>query len=441
MNIKFPIIYNAPAKAWTPAQLPTAIWLDATDSGTITLNGATVSQWNDKSGNGRDVLQSTAANQPAWGAGRNLLLWSEQFQNAAWAATNSSVVANQAIAPDGAITADKIIDNTTNSAHYYGQNVTIVSGTTYTFSAYVKAGERQFATVQLGGSGFGNQGVAINLVTGANVIRNSPVASSVTSIGNGWWRVSVSATATGTSGLPLITIDDSLNNQFYAGTGTSGIYVWGAQLNPGSTADTYQKTEGTAFTVATGINGKPSLVFDGVNDYLLSSKNLGIAGNGNFSFFAVHAFPWVSLNVAMSFGTSGRYHHMCSATSGAYWTGYEGQTQLGTYSPTTPSTAYMLGVERTGNSGASWNVRQNGTALTVTAGNNNPVGLTDGKISIGAFVDGTLNSATNWGELILVPTVLGQAERQLIEGYLAWKWGLVGSLPSDHPYKNSPPIG
>ena len=423
MNIKFPIIYNAPAKAWTPAQLPTAIWLDATDSGTITLNGATISQWNDKSGNGRDVLQSTAANQPAWGAGRNLFLWSEALQTSPWYSANASVVANQAIAPDGAITADKILDNTVNTAHYYAQNVTVVSATTYTLSVYLKAGERNFASVQLGGSGFGNQATAVNLTTGQVSLIGSPVSGTATSVGNGWWRVTVTATSTGTAATPLISVDSALGNQFYAGTGTSGIYVWGAQLNPGSTADTYQKTEGTAFTVATGINGKPSLVFDGVNDFLLSSKNLGIAGSGNFSFFAVHAFPWGSLKTAMAFGTVGRYHHMCSLTSGVFWTGYEGQTQLGIYTPTTPSTAYMLGVERTGNSGASWNVRQNGTALTVTAGNNNAVGLTDGKISIGAFVDGTLNSATNWGELILVPTVLSTAERQQIEGYLAWKWG------------------
>ena len=32
-----------------------------------------------------------------------------------------------------------------------------------------------------------------------------------------------------------------------------------------------------------------------------------------------------------------------------------------------------------------------------------------------------------------------QATRQRIEGYLAWKWGLVANLPSDHPYKNYPP--
>ncbi len=52
--------------SWTPAQIATALWLDAADTSTITLNGSTVSQWNDKSGNGRNAVQNTAINQPTY---------------------------------------------------------------------------------------------------------------------------------------------------------------------------------------------------------------------------------------------------------------------------------------------------------------------------------------------------------------------------------------
>ena len=56
------------AAAWTPAALGSdlALWLDAADSSTITLNGSTVSQWNDKSGNARHATQGTAASQPTY---------------------------------------------------------------------------------------------------------------------------------------------------------------------------------------------------------------------------------------------------------------------------------------------------------------------------------------------------------------------------------------
>lgn len=55
---------------WRPSNLGSALalWLDAEDAASITLNGATVSQWNDKSGNGRHVSQATAASQPTYSA-------------------------------------------------------------------------------------------------------------------------------------------------------------------------------------------------------------------------------------------------------------------------------------------------------------------------------------------------------------------------------------
>lgn len=61
--------YGASARRqWTPAQLSTALWLDAADASTITLNGSTVSQWNDKSGNARNAVQAIAAYQPLYSA-------------------------------------------------------------------------------------------------------------------------------------------------------------------------------------------------------------------------------------------------------------------------------------------------------------------------------------------------------------------------------------
>lgn len=61
-------LVNSYALGWTPSELGSALalWLDAADSSTITLNGSTVAQWQDKSGNGRHVSQATAANQPTY---------------------------------------------------------------------------------------------------------------------------------------------------------------------------------------------------------------------------------------------------------------------------------------------------------------------------------------------------------------------------------------
>jgi hypothetical protein len=63
------IITGTQKNNWTPADIDTALWLDAADASTITESGGAVSQWNDKSGNGRDVAQVTAVNQPEYVTG------------------------------------------------------------------------------------------------------------------------------------------------------------------------------------------------------------------------------------------------------------------------------------------------------------------------------------------------------------------------------------
>ena len=54
---------------WKPTQISTSLWLDASDASTITLNGNTISQWNDKSGNNRNVSQANSALQPLYTLG------------------------------------------------------------------------------------------------------------------------------------------------------------------------------------------------------------------------------------------------------------------------------------------------------------------------------------------------------------------------------------
>jgi len=53
---------------WNPSMISTALWLDAADASTITESGGAVSQWDDKSGNGRNAIQLAAASQPNYSA-------------------------------------------------------------------------------------------------------------------------------------------------------------------------------------------------------------------------------------------------------------------------------------------------------------------------------------------------------------------------------------
>lgn len=434
--------YGRGRPAWTPALITTALWLDAADASTVTLNNLAVSQWNDKSGNGRNVLQATSANQPLYVKAQNLLTYSEQIDVANWTKVVVTASVNVITAPDGTLTAEKLEEVAATNFHMVRQTISLANNTQYTMSAYFKLEERKFVELAPFIGGVGGVNAYFNLETGAitNVVGTNWVVNStlLTFVGNGWCRCSITFT-TGTGGSAFIDyrLAPSAGVNNYAGTLGSGVYMWGAQLQTG-TLSTYQRTEGAAIT-ATSINNLPALVFDGVNDTLKSTANIGISGTQTFSIFAVHAFPWASLKTALAFGTSGRYHHMASTASNQYWTGYEGGTQLGTYAPSTPTTPFIIGIERTGNTGASWNVFQNGSALALTAGNNASVTLTNGPVSVGAFLDGTLASNLTAGEFIIVSGTLSTGDRQKLEGYLAWKWGLQANLPSDHPYKLLPP--
>jgi hypothetical protein len=66
------------------------------------------------------------------------------------------------------------------------------------------------------------------------------------------------------------------------------------------------------------------------------------------------------------------------------------------------------------------------------------------RFGIGVNIDTKTNPADvysgNIGEILVFYSALTTSQRQQVEGYLAWKWGLVVNLPADHPYKTTPVI-
>lgn len=173
----------------------------------------------------------------------NLLTYTQEFDNAAWTKTNTTVTANAATAPDGTATADKLAETATTAVHNTGQSIT-TTVQAYSFSCYVKAAERNFALLYHTQS---NASVSVNLTTGATGTASgtvAPTSSSVTSVGNGWWRVAMTVTATAASNFFGVYVMNDLVNASYAGTAGAGIYVWGAQLEVGSTATDYTRNYG-----------------------------------------------------------------------------------------------------------------------------------------------------------------------------------------------------
>jgi hypothetical protein len=60
-------------------------------------------------------------------------------------------------------------------------------------------------------------------------------------------------------------------------------------------------------------------------------------------------------------------------------------------------------------------------------------------MQIGAVGNNLAPLLGDFCELIFCAGVLASDQIALVQGYLAWKWGLQANLPADHPYKNSAP--
>jgi hypothetical protein len=178
-------------------------------------------------------------------APHNLALQSQTFDNASWTKNRSSITANAVAAPDGTITADKLVENTDNSTHYIVQGIATGLSTTggqkFTFSVYAKAGERSHLRMYDNNQNTSADTI-FNLTTGA--ITSGP--GSITSVGNGWYRCSITPTCdfSATSTVFLLLYNGSTDT--YTGDGTSGIYLWGAQLSVGPYPLDYTPTTSAA---------------------------------------------------------------------------------------------------------------------------------------------------------------------------------------------------
>lgn len=164
----------------------------------------------------------------------NLCLNSEQAGS--WTVFNTSVSAsNTETAPNGTLTADTIQINAATNAHTIYRNITVtgVVGQTYVFSAYVKAGTTNLVQLSTGGADFANAYANFNLTTGTST-QSSGCTPAISSVGNGWFRISMSAVAATTSHIVAIGFINSptaARNPSYLGNNTDTLIIWGMQFN------------------------------------------------------------------------------------------------------------------------------------------------------------------------------------------------------------------
>ena len=185
----------------------------------------------------------------------NLLLRSEEF-GTTWSTVDASITPDTTTAPNGTVTADKLIENTVNATHRTSQSVAIASPYTLSCSFYAKAGERSRVGIWFRGASSTNRTqVTFNLSTGlTSELLNTGLFSggvaSMTAVGDGWYRCSLSANCAAGETAAQVTFylmnnTVTISNATYIGDGASGLYLWGAQLEQSSTVGEYIPTTST----------------------------------------------------------------------------------------------------------------------------------------------------------------------------------------------------
>ena len=181
----------------------------------------------------------------------NLLVRSEEFSTT-WPTVRANVSANTTLAPNGTATADSLIEDSTASAsHFLSQTVTFAAGN-YTFSCYLKANTRSEVRL-ICFDGTTTYAVYFDTSTGTVVgAATGEAAGSISLTADGWYRCSITFTAAAGTGYARVglAVDGS---QTYTGDGTSGLYIWGAQLEEGSFPTCYIPTAGSAVTRAADV--------------------------------------------------------------------------------------------------------------------------------------------------------------------------------------------
>jgi hypothetical protein len=318
-----------------------------------------------------------------------LVTYSNNFSNSGedWAELTTSgpttsiryLDQNVATSPDGDTNAHKLICSTNNDAQRIFQTYSALTvSNTYFFSVFMKAGEFDYG-VLLYTSGADQH--VFDLVNGT--VKVNPTGLGVIEdLGNGWYRCGILVPAASTDDTMQIGMSDDGVDYGFSGDGTSGIYIYGAQLESGSTPSSYIPTAGSTVTRAADTMTIPAANLP----YSPTAMSIQMSGtmtgaSSTFLNWEEDASDLITL----------------SATSGTYTFAQEASGTLDTVSGGSFSSGINVPFNIASRHGSTFiNGAVDGTALTA---NTTPVALPDlsaTDMQIGSDFMGTIDLFRMW---------------------------------------------
>ena len=184
----------------------------------------------------------------------NLIPYSQDFSNAFWIKTSATVTTSTIVSPDGLQGSYKLIpDNGTGGNRSISNNYTSLAGL-HTHTCFAKKGEYNYLMLRTRNNP--SAGVMFDLANGTlsvNLTSAVYVSSKIENYGNGWYRCSITLDPSQADTVGQLYISMSVGitgseGSSFNGDGTSGVYIWGAQLEAGSYPTSYIPTTTTAVT-------------------------------------------------------------------------------------------------------------------------------------------------------------------------------------------------
>lgn len=172
---------------------------------------------------------------------KNLLAWTEKFDDASWTKDNATVVPNTTTDPVYGQTADTLVATTTGGSNtcYVNRVTSVVTSADYTFSVYLKAGTSPKTTVNFFRSSPYAQSVAVitwgpspTMVASGTILN----WSNLEILTDGWVRVSLSINSgAATSLVTRVYVRDQGSSNVNGHT----VFLWGAQLEQNTASTSY----------------------------------------------------------------------------------------------------------------------------------------------------------------------------------------------------------